>query len=66
MYIGPMDVTHEQNGDTVKVNGSLYTSKYYAETKDLYFRLRARRIPLTQKQNMAVPQFIFRGIVQAD
>ena len=47
MYIGPMDVTHEQNGDTVKVNGSLYTSKYYAETKDLYFRLRARRIDQT-------------------
>jgi hypothetical protein len=43
MYIGPMDVTHEQNDDTVKVNGSLYTSKYYAENKDLYFRLRARR-----------------------
>ena len=43
MYIGPMDVTYEQNDDTVKVNGSLYTSKYYAENKDLYFRLRARR-----------------------
>jgi len=43
MYIGPMDVTHEQNDDTVTVNGSLYTSKYYAENKDLYFRLRARR-----------------------
>ena len=40
-YMYMMDVTHEQNGDTVKVNGSLYTSKYYAETKDLYFRLRA-------------------------
>ena len=43
MYIGPMDVTYEQNDDTVKVDGSLYTSKYYAENKDLYFRLRARR-----------------------
>jgi hypothetical protein len=43
MYIGPMEVTHEQNGDTVAVNGSLYTSKHYAENKDLYFRLRARR-----------------------
>ena len=47
MYIGPMDVTHEQNDDTVKVNGSLYTAKYYAEKKDLYFRLRARRIDQT-------------------
>ncbi len=36
MYIGPMDVTHEQNGDTVTVNGSLYTSKHYAENKDLF------------------------------
>lgn len=47
MYIGPMDVTHEQNEDTVKVNGSLTTSKNYAENKDLYFRLRARRIDQT-------------------
>jgi len=47
MYIGPMDVSHEQKDNTVKVNGSLYTSKYYAEKKDLYFRLRARRIDQT-------------------
>jgi len=47
MYIGPMDVTHEQEDDTVKVNGSLHTSKNYAEKKDLYFRLRARRIDQT-------------------
>ena len=47
MYIGPMEVTYEQNNDTVKINGSLYTSKFYAETKDLYFRLRARRIDQT-------------------
>lgn len=47
MYIGPMDVSHSQEGDTVKVNGRLYTSKYYAENKDLYFRLRARRIDQT-------------------
>ena len=47
MYIGPMEVSYTQEGDAVKVNGSLYTSKYYAENKDLYFRLRARRIDQT-------------------
>ncbi len=51
MYIGPMEVSHTQEGDAVKVNGSLYTSKYYAENKDLYFRLRARRIDQTFDEN---------------
>ena len=51
MYIGPMEVSYEQDGDTVKINGSLYTSKYYAENKDLYFRLRARRIDQTFDPN---------------
>ena len=41
------DLPDIKAGDTVKVNGSLYTSKYYAENKDLYFRLRARRIDQT-------------------
>ena len=47
---------HEQNDDTVTVNGSLYTSKYYAENKDLYFRLRARR-----KDQVFDPEAKYKG-----
>ena len=39
-------MSHMNKRMTVKV-GSLYTSKYYAESKDLYFRLRAKRIDQT-------------------
>lgn len=45
MYIGPMDVT--KSYDTVKnilkLSGDFFEAKQYANSHDLYFRLRARR-----------------------
>lgn len=47
MYIGPMDVTSKFNNGTLEVNGKCIDSVKYAESKDLFFRLRARRIDQT-------------------
>lgn len=47
MYIGPMDVTSTHKDGTAEVNGSLIDSKKYANSKDLFFRLRARRVDQT-------------------
>lgn len=43
MYIGPMDVKSNFRNGVLDVNGSLIDSKKYADSKDLFFRLRARR-----------------------
>lgn len=43
MYIGPMDVKYRLSGDELSVNGTLIEAEKYANSKDLYFRLRARR-----------------------
>lgn len=45
MYIGPMDVKakYDEKTNTLTVNGKLTEAVEYAETHDLYFRLRARR-----------------------
>lgn len=44
MYIGPMTVTADYSVDgSVTVDGHLIDATEYAETHDLYFRLRARR-----------------------
>lgn len=45
MYIGPMDVKSEYDAktNTITLNGKLTEAKEYAETHELYFRLRARR-----------------------
>jgi hypothetical protein len=47
MYIGPMDVKYSIEEDVLSVNGSLIEAKKYANSKDLYFRLRARRVDQT-------------------
>ena len=47
MYIGPMDVDYQQQDNVVKINGSLIDATEYANSKDLFFRLRARRIDQT-------------------
>lgn len=47
MYIGPMTVTSTHKNGVVQVNGSLIDAKVYAKSKDLYFRLRARRVDQT-------------------
>lgn len=43
MYIGPMDVKSNFRNGVLEVNGSLIDSNKYADSKDLFFRLRARR-----------------------
>lgn len=46
MYIGKMDVTHKYDAKTAILtlsNGTLIPAKGYAQSHDLYFRLRARR-----------------------
>lgn len=43
MYIGPMEVKYSFKDGVLKVNGKLIESKKYANSKDLFFRLRARR-----------------------
>lgn len=43
MYIGPMDVVGNFNNGTLSVNGQLISSDVFASSRDLYFRLRARR-----------------------
>jgi hypothetical protein len=44
MYIGPMDVMSKFGNGTLAVNGKCIEANKYAKTKDLFFRLRARRI----------------------
>ena len=45
MYIGPMDVTakYDPKKNVLILNGALIEAEEYANTHDLYFRLRARR-----------------------
>lgn len=45
MYIGPMDVksSFDQSSATLTLNGTLTPAKKFADTHELYFRLRARR-----------------------
>jgi hypothetical protein len=43
MYIGPMDVRGVQTGGSLVVNGKMSAAKAFANTHELYFRLRARR-----------------------
>ncbi len=43
MYIGPMDVISTMKDNKLTVNGKLIEAKKYANSKDLFFRLRARR-----------------------
>ena len=45
MYIGPMDVTKQYDDakNRLKISGSMYEAESYANSHDLYFRLRARR-----------------------
>lgn len=47
MYIGPMDVTSTFKNGVLQVNGNLTDAKKYAKSKDLFFRLRARRVDQT-------------------
>jgi len=43
MYIGPMNVQSKFDNGVLTVNGKLTSAEKYAESHELYFRLRARR-----------------------
>jgi len=47
MYIGPMEVKSKYISGSLTVNGKLIAAMEYAKSKDLYFRLRARRADQT-------------------
>lgn len=47
MYIGPMDVGSNFKNGIMNVNGKLVDATKYADTHDLFFRLRARRVDQT-------------------
>ena len=43
MYIGPMEVKSQFEGGTLTISGDLIPAPEYAETHDIYFRIRKRR-----------------------
>ena len=47
MYIGPMDVNGTFKDGVLSVNGKAIESNKYSNSKDLFFRLRARRLDQT-------------------
>ncbi len=47
MYIGPMDVNGTFKDGVLSVNGKAIESNKYSNSKDLFFRLRARRVDQT-------------------
>lgn len=58
MYIGPMDVRFTTSGQVVRLNGHFHDAKKYADSHDLFLRLRKRRNdqPFTlEKDSKGVP-----------
>lgn len=47
MYVGPMEVKTKYVNGSLTVNGKLIAAMEYAKSKELYFRLRARRADQT-------------------
>jgi|TARA_R110000823_G_scaffold194094_1_gene325495 hypothetical protein len=47
MYIGPMDVKGSFKNGKLTINGKAIESNKYSDSKDLFFRLRARRVDQT-------------------
>lgn len=72
MYIGPMTVQprYDAKKNTLTVNGGLHEANEYAETHDLYFRLRARRIDQRfdpdAKDNSGVPKIYGKSPSRGD
>lgn len=62
MYIGPMDVrkSYDPKTNVVIITGSMYEAAAYANSHELYFRLRARRedqrFDPTAKDSMGTPK----------
>lgn len=72
MYIGPMDVTKQYDSakNRLKISGSMYEAESYANSKELYFRLRARRedqrFDPTAKDSMGTPKIYGRSPSKGD
>lgn len=72
MYIGPMDVTkqYDESKNRLKVSGSLFETEAYAKSKDLFFRLRARRedqrFDPAAKDSMGVPKIYGKSPSKGD
>ena len=64
MYIGPMDVRFTTSGKNVRLNGHFHDAKRYADSHDLFLRLRKRRSdqPFTfEKDSNGVPVILGRS-----
>jgi hypothetical protein len=72
MYIGPMDVTKQYDSakNRLKISGSMYEAESYANSHDLYFRLRARRedqrFDPTAKDSMGTPKIYGKSPSKGD
>lgn len=72
MYIGPMDVTKQYDNakNRLKISGSMYEADQYANSKELYFRLRARRedqrFDPTAKDSMGTPKIYGKSPSKGD
>ena len=72
MYIGPMTVTssYSKLTNTITLNGTFTEAKRYANTHDLYFRLRARRedqrFDKAAKDNLGVPKIYGKSPSKGD
>jgi len=72
MYIGPMDVTkqYDSKNNKLKVSGSMYPADQYAQSKELYFRLRARRedqrFDPTAKDGSGIPKIYGKLLLKGD
>ena len=72
MYIGPMDVTkqYDSKNNKLKVSGSMYPAAQYAQSKELYFRLRARRedqrFDPTAKDGSGTPKIYGKSPLKGD
>lgn len=72
MYIGPMDVTKQYDSakNRLRISGSMYEAEAYANSHDLYFRLRARRedqrFDPTAKDSMGTPKIYGKSPSKGD
>jgi len=70
MYIGPMDVVGTRSGNSLVVNGGLYNATSYANSHNLFLRLRKRRgdqpFDSTTRDNRGYPLILGRSPTAGD
>jgi len=68
MYIGPMNVTSSFSGGVLSVNGTLTGAVAYANSHDLFLRLRKRRAdqPFTEEVQSNLPVILGRSPSRGD